>query len=352
MAGAMDNWVARALIGAALLTAIVAIIVILVDAFGTATDRRIAMAFLINLVVVTGLQIYVGNSGVMSFGHVAFMALGAYGAALFTANPVVKARSIPDAPAFIVESEVGFIAGAIIGIVVAAIFAIIVGVTIVRLSGAAAAVATFGILVVVFTILSNSDQITRGAKAFSGIPPHSTLWWGLAFVAFSFVVARLLRDSGLGLGLRSSREDELAARASGVDVARARLVMWVASAAIAGLGGALYAHFVLAILPKAFHFQLTFFVVTMVIVGGHSVAGALVGAGSVTLIAEFLRRAENGFAIGPLSLDNAPGLTTIVLGLVIVVMMIVRPKGLLGRWELDELLMVRWRRRLQVAGRV
>ena len=343
MAGAMDHWVARALVGAALLTAIVAVIVLLVDAFGTATDRRIAMAFLINLVVVTGLQIYVGNSGVMSFGHVAFMALGAYGAALFTANPVVKARSIPDAPAFIVESEVGFIAGAIIGIVVAAVFAVMVGVTIVRLSGAAAAVATFGILVVVFT---------RGAKAFSGIPPYSTLWWGLAFVAFSFVVARLLRDSGLGLGLRSSREDELAARASGVDVARARLVMWVASAAIAGLGGALYAHFVLAILPKAFHFQLTFFVVTMVIVGGHSVAGALVGAGSVTLIAEFLRRAENGFAIGPLSLDNAPGLTTIVLGLVIVVMMIVRPKGLLGRWELDELLMVRWRRRLHVAGRV
>lgn len=344
----MDNWIIRALIGAALLTAIVAIVVILVDGFGTPTDKRIAMAFLINLVVVTGLQIYVGNSGIMSFGHVAFMALGAYGAALFTANPIVKARSIPDAPRFIVESELGFLVGALIGIFVAAAFAVLVGVTIVRLSGAAAAVATFGLLVVVFTILSNSDQLTRGAKAFSGIPPYATLWWGLAFVAFSFVVARLLRDSGIGLGLRSSREDELAASASGVNIFKARLIMWVASAAIAGLGGALYAHFVLAILPKAFHFQLTFFVVTMAIVGGTSTTGALVGAGSVTLLAEFLRRAENGFSIGPVSLDNAPGLTTILLGLVIIVMMILRPKGLLGRWEFDELLIRRFRHRRSI----
>ena len=81
----------------------------------------------------------------------------------------------------------------------------------------------------------------------------------------------------MGLGLRSSSEDELAARVSGVNVVGGRLVFWVASAAIAALAGSLYAHYVLAILPKAFYFDLTFLSVTMLIVGGRSVSGAVIG---------------------------------------------------------------------------
>jgi branched-chain amino acid transport system permease protein len=339
-----DRWWLRALAGAALMALLVALAVVAVEAFGSATDRRIAMTFLINLILVTGLQTYVGNSGVISFGHVGFMALGAYGAALFTASPAIKARAIPDAAQFILSAEIGFIPATLIGMAVAVLVAFLVGLTIVRLSGAAAAVATLGFLVVVFIVLSNADGLTRGAKAFSGIPAYADRWWGLGFVVVCLVAARLLRDSGLGLGLRSSREDELAARASGVHMVRGRLVMWVAGAAMAAMAGSLYAHFVLAILPKAFHFDLTFLIVTMVIVGGQSISGGLLGAGLITLLEEFLRRAENGFSIGPLSLAETPGLTTIVLGLLIVLTLILRPRGLLGRWELDELLLRRFGR--------
>ena len=333
-----ERWWLRALMGAALLSALVGVVVLAADAFGSATDQRVAMTFLINLAVATGLQTYVGNSGVISFGHVSFMALGAYGAALFSASPEVKAQSIPDAPAFIVNAELSFVPATLIGIAVAMLVAFLVGFTIVRLAGAAASVATLGLMVVVFTILSNTDTLTRGSKAFSGIPPYTNLGWGLGAVVLCLTIARLLRDCDLGLGLRSSREDELAAQASGVDITRARLVMWVAGAGMAALGGSLYAHFVLAILPKAFHFDLTFLTVTMVIVGGHSISGAVAGTAAITLMAEFLRRAENGFSIGPFSLSEAPGLTTIVLGLLIVLALTLRPKGLLGRWELDELI--------------
>jgi branched-chain amino acid transport system permease protein len=336
-----ERWWWRALFGAALVAALLAGVVVVVAALGSATDQRIAMTFLINLIVAVGLQTYVGNSGVISFGHVGFMALGAYGAALFTASPVIKARAIPDAPTFIVEAEMGFVPAMLIGAVIAMAVAYLIGLTIVRLAGAAAAVATLGFLVLVFIVLSNADDLTRGAKAFSGIPPYANLWWGLVLAALCILGARLLRDSGMGLGLRASRGDELAAQASGVDVVRGRLVMWVAGAAMAAVGGALYAHVVLAILPKAFHFDLTFLIVTMVIVGGQSISGAALGAGLITLLAELLRRAEHGFAIGPLSLEEAPGLTTIVLGLLIVLTLILRPRGLLGRWELDELLLRR-----------
>ena len=120
--------------------------------------------------------------------------------------------------------------------------------------------------------------------------------------------------------------------------------MWVASAAMAALAGSLYAHYVLAILPRAFYFDLTFLSVTMLIVGGRSVSGAVIGAAAITLIAEFLRRAENGFSVGPFSLNDAPGLTTMVLGLLIVLGLTLRPKGLCGRWELDEVI-------IRLAGR-
>jgi branched-chain amino acid transport system permease protein len=130
-----------------------------------------------------------------------------------------------------------------------------------------------------------------------------------------------------------------------VDVYGSRYLMWVASAGLSAVAGALYAHAVLAILPQAFHFQLTFLIVTMVIIGGNSVTGAVVGTIAVSLIAELLRRAENGLSFGPFHLNEAPGLTTIVLGLMIALVLTLRPEGLLGRWELDELAARVWRPR-------
>ena len=341
----MERWWARALVGAALLSLVLVAIVVLVDFYGSKTDERIAMTFIVNLILVMGLQTFVGNSGVISFAHVSFMAVGAYTAAMFTTSPLIKETSIPDAPAFIQDAELGFLPATAIAVVVTMVFALVVGLPIVRLAGAAAAVATLGLLVIMHTVLSNYETLTRGAQAFYGIPAHSSLPLGLVLGIVAIVVARVMRESSLGLGLRSSRADELAARASGVNVVRARLVMWVVGAGITAMAGALYAHYVLAILPNAFYFSLTFVIVTMIIVGGQSITGAFVGAAALSLLTEFLRRAETrGVEIGPLTFEDAPGLTTIVLGFLIIGTMIVRRKGLVGRWELDDWLFGRRRR--------
>ncbi|MGH3995222.1 MAG: branched-chain amino acid ABC transporter permease, partial [Pseudonocardiaceae bacterium] len=274
MNAALERWWLRALLGAALLSLILLAVVVFVDLYGSKTDERIAMTFLVNLILVMGLQIFVGTSGVISFAHVGFMAIGAYSAALLTTDPAVKQTSIPDAPGFIQSAELGFVPATAIAVVVTMAFALIVGLPIVRLAGAAAAVATLGLLVIVHTVLSNFETLTRGAKAFYGIPAHSALPLGLAFGVCAIVVARLMRESATGLGVRSSRQDELSARASGVDVTRGRLWMWVVGAGITAMAGSLYAHYVLAILPNAFYFSLTFVIVTMVIVGGQSITGA------------------------------------------------------------------------------
>jgi branched-chain amino acid transport system permease protein len=258
---------------------------------------------------------------------------------LFSASPEVKAQAIPHAPALVLNASLGFVPATLIGVTAAVAVALIIGPAMIRLAGAAASVATLGLLVVVFTILSNSEWLIRGSKAFSGIPPFTTLGWAFAAVVLCLAAARLLRDSNIGLGLRSSSEDELAAKASGVDVVGGRFVVWVASAAIAAIAGSLYAHYVLAILPKAFYFDLTFLSVTMLIVGGRSVSGAVIGTAAITVMAEILRRAENGFSIGSFSLSEAPGLTTMILGLLIILALTLRPKGLCGRWELEELVL-------------
>ena len=336
-----DKWWVRALIGSAQMLFLVGILVAAVMLFGSATDQRILTVFLINVVAAIALQIYTGSSGVISFGHVGFMALGAYGSALFTADPAIKAAAIPNAPAFILNAALSFLPAMLIGISVAAAVAVVIGRVFVRLGGSAAAVATLGFMVMIFTILSNAEELTRGAKVFSGIPAYTTIGWCMGAFAAILVIARLLRESDIGLGLRSSRDDAIAAQASGVDIVNSRYAMWVVSAAGSAVAGALYAHYIGAILPKAFHFELTFLLVTMVIVGGPSITGAVVGTLLITVLAEALRRLENGFSLGFFKLNEAPGLTTAVLALLIVLTLTLRPQGLVGRWEIDDLVK-RW----------
>lgn len=333
----LERWWGRAVMGTLLLASLLVPIVLAVQHWGSATDERILMTFLINLVVVVGLQTFVGTSGVISFAHVGLMGVGAYTAALLTTAPIVKERLIPEAPGFLLDAEMGFLPATAVAIAFTMVIGLVVGIVIVRLSGAAAAVATLGLLVIIHTVLANAENLTRGALAFSPVPRHTTLGWALGFALVAILIGRFARESNIGLQLRSSRGGELPAQVAGVNVTRARLVMWVVSAGIAAAGGSLYAHWVLTLLPSSFFFALTFVIVTMVIVGGQSVSGAVIGAASLTLVTEFLRRVENsGFSLGPISMDQAPGLTTIVLGLMIVLTMIFRPQGLMGRWELDE----------------
>jgi branched-chain amino acid transport system permease protein len=133
------------------------------------------------------------------------------------------------------------------------------------------------------------------------------------------------------------------ARAIGVNLLRARLSAWVLSAALAAVGGVLYAHFILALAPTSFNFDpFTFTFLVMVIVGGRSVSGAVVGTAAIAFLNEVLRRIENS--------TGHQGISPLVLAVIFVAMMILRPEGLLGRWELDELV-VRGVRAARKGGR-
>jgi len=330
-----EFWVVRALLGSSLISGLLAIGVVALQLLGSPTLRTVLLIFLINLMVVLGLQVFTGNSGVVSFGHVAFMGIGAYVTALLATDPAVKVGQIPDAPGFILNAHLGFIPSTLVAIAVTCAIALPVGIVFARLSGAAAAIVTLSWLVIVRTVLANWDTVTHGTFTFYGIPAATTVWWALGWVIVAITVARLFRESGLGLSLRATSSDELVARAVGVNMLRARLAAWVLSAAFAAAGGVLYAHFILALAPTSFEFDLTFLLLVMVIVGGRSVSGAVIGATLISVLNEFLRQGEN-------SIERF-GLSTMVLAAIFVGTMILRSEGLLGRWELDELIARRWR---------
>ena len=129
--------------------------------------------------LVAGLYIFVGNSGVISFGHIGFMCIGAYAAAWFTIPPMMKQVSLPGLPDFLIQTQLPIFVSAAFAGLLAALFALIVGRILMRLSGIAASIATFAMLAVINVVYSNWDSVTGGTGSIVGIPFYTGIWTAL-----------------------------------------------------------------------------------------------------------------------------------------------------------------------------
>ena len=302
-------------------------------------------SFLITTIAVIGLQIFSGNSGIISFGHAGFVALGAYLSGILTMSAAMKGVVLPSLPGWIGRIELSLPAALLTTVLLVGLVGVIIGCVIVRLGGYAAAIASLGVLVIVHAVLLGLPDLTRGAQTFYGILPLTTFPVALIATIGAAIVGRAYRNSRAGLQLRASREDELAAQSFGVRVRLRRLQAWTVSAMLAAVSGALLAHFITAFSPKQFYFTLTFSYIVMLIIGGQAtVAGAIGGTGIVVLITEILRPLEPGFAVGWLVVGPVFGATQIVLAVLMLLVMFFRRDGLLGLREPDEWL-TGWRRR-------
>lgn len=337
--------VKRALAGWALLAAVLAVAGGVIGGAGTAQLQRTAVDFLLLAIIVVGLQTFVGNSGIVSFGHMAFVGIGAYTAALVTIPAVLKQQALPDLPAWLRNAELGLVPSVLLAVLVTVAVALLVGGAMSRMTEMAMAMATLALLVMAHALLTNWGSVTRGGYGIYGIPDNASLWISLGGLLSVTLVARLYRASGPGLRLQATREDPLSARASGVNVARARLGAWVLSAALMGAGGALYAQHLLAFDPDQFYFTLTFSTLAMLVIGGRSsVTGAVTGAALITVVSDFLRQWERGFALGPVEVPELPGLVQLAVAVLIIVVLVFRPAGLFGRSELEEVAGRAWRK--------
>ncbi|MCX5890728.1 MAG: branched-chain amino acid ABC transporter permease [Deltaproteobacteria bacterium] len=261
------------------------------------------------VIAVLGLNLFIGYAGQISLGHAAFFGLGAYGSAILTTT-----YQLPPWPALALTA------------VIVAVVALIIGVPTLRLSGHYLAMATLGFNYVVHSVLVQWDAVTGGPSGLSGVPPLALfglsfdndvkfhfLVWGFAMVALTLCL-NLVR-SGVGRGLAALAQDEVAASALGVDVARAKVGVFVLSAVFASVAGSLYAHYFGYVNPDTFSIFKSLDLVIMVVVGGlGSIWGTLFGVGFITVL--------------PNLLDFFETYSDIIHGVILVVILLFLPQGL------------------------
>jgi branched-chain amino acid transport system permease protein len=304
---------------------------------GGLAARHIATVMVINGIMVVASQIYVGNTGILSFGHVGLGALAAYITAILSTSPDIKTTgATATAPWGLATVQLSVPLSILIAVVVTTIIAALIGLFMSRLNGIAASIVTLAILVVVNSVLINWKTMTGGSEAFYGIQVKTTLWLAIAAFFVTIVGARLFSASRAGLRARAVREDEVAARSMGVSVNRSRYYSWVLSSVFVALGGALMAHLLGAISPSEFYEPLMFVQVAMLVLGGmFSVTGALLGTVVITVLSEVLRYLGDGPQIGSIKLPMIVGLSSMAYGAIILIMMVWRPGGILADKEID-----------------
>jgi branched-chain amino acid transport system permease protein len=305
---------------------------------------------LVYVVFVVSMYMFIGLSGVLSFGHMAFASIGAYAGAIMVMTPEAKSVALPELYESLNRIHLDTVPATIIAGLVACAVALVVGSVIMRLSAIAISLASFAVLAIVNVVALQWRAATNGTHGMADVPATTTLLGALIWAIIVIVVAYALKQSRWGVRLQATREDEIVARASGAGVVSLRLIAWTVSAFFMGVGGALLAQFLRAFTPGVFYFEATFLALAMLIVGGRlSVSGAVIGTAVISIAAEFFLRLQDGFAISSFEVAARPGLQPAALAIIMLVALIKRPEGLMGTRELGDRLALRWSRPRQQA---
>ncbi len=319
-----------------------ATLVVIAALLGTAVSQSTQTYFtdaLVKVVIVVALYVFIGNSGVLSFGHISFVAIGAWTAGVLSVPAAEKPAIMPNLAHFL-HRNVGNIPSLVLAAVAGGVFALLVGVPLMRLSGLAAGIATFGVLEITHNLLRYEERIGPGLNAFSSVPETTGLRQAAFGALVAVVVAFVYARSRFGRLLRATREDNAAARAIGASVYVQRLLAFTLSGLIAGLAGGLYVH-LLPVQTESVYLDLTFITLAMLVIGGAtSLLGAVVGALAVSGLDSYLAVAENGTSFFGWHIDLPAGTSEIVVGVLMAVVLILRPSGITGGREFS---LRRWR---------
>jgi len=340
----VGTWMGRT---STLLLLIVPLVVagVAINALGSPLVINIYTFLCVNLVLVLGLQMFMGNSGILNWTYVGFVGIGAFAASIMSTDPSLKSMGVPNMYPFLSRIQLPVIPSLIIGGLVAAAVAAIIAWPLMRLSNAVGVIVLFATLIVIHVVMNQWDNVTNGPRTFFGVQAYTTLWIALGAAVLAILAAHFFRESSLGLRLRATRDDRFAAAAIGVSVVKARYLSFVLSAFVGGVGGGVWAHFITSFSPKSFYIAEAFLLLTMLVIGGQgSISGAVLGTTLVTLLREGLRQVETSLGSSGL-LGDVFGLTEVALAILLIIILISRPEGIIGGQELRWPL---WKRRSRV----
>lgn len=312
------------------------IVAVAVVGAGTSTSVQLQVrSILVTAAIVVALHVFVGNSGVISFGHVSFVALGAFAAGLATAPSDVKPIALPELFPFLAELELSNVESLALASVLGGLFALVVGVPIMRLSGLSAGIATFAVLIITNNVFRNWERIGPGAKTLTQIPETTGFLQATIGLLVVVVVAWAYQRTRYARMLRAAREDPAAAESSGVNIYAQRLVAFVVSGVLAGFAGGLLAHLLGSMTTQQVFLDLTFITLAMLVVGGiGSLWGAVLGALFIAGLNSFLAEAERGMRLFSFDVDLPNGTRLVALGVIMAAVLLFRPSGLTAGREL------------------
>lgn len=281
---------------------------------------------MVNVLLALSLNLVNGYTGQFSLGHAGFMAIGAY----FAAFASTKINFLPDQLHYLEIFIITVISG-----LLAAVAGFLVGLPSLRLRGDYLAIVTLGFGEIIRVTLLNLDFL-GGPRGYAGIPSFGSFLISFSVAAFwitlcVFAILRMMHSS-TGRDFLAVREDEIAAEAMGVNTTRVKVKSFVISSFFAGIAGALFAHFTNYISPSSFTFLLSVNVVIMVVLGGMgSMSGSILAACIITFLPEVLRPVQDLTGVD---------LRMVIYSLVLILIMILRPKGIFGETEFSDV----WRK--------
>jgi branched-chain amino acid transport system permease protein len=285
---------------------------------------HIAVIALLFATVAESLDLVTGHAGLLSVCQAAFFGIGAYSSAILTARIATS-----------------FSVGLIAGVAVSIVLSLLVSLPSLRLKDDYFVIVTFGLQVILSSIFNNWMNLTRGPLGIPGIPQPVIFGWHVTsnldflilaavFACFAYFVVYRLTSSPFGRVLHAIREDEVFAKAHGKNTLRFKVTAFAVSAALAALAGSLYAHYITYIDPTSFTVMESILIISMVIIGGAgSLWGPLVGAVVLVTLPEALRFVGLPSAV-------AANLRQIIYGSLLVIMMMFRPRGLLGKYGFNK----------------
>jgi branched-chain amino acid transport system permease protein len=332
----------RSLVGNLILVAVVVGCGFLYAAGGSSARDSLITDLLVNLVLVLGFHIFVGNTGVLSFGHLGIASLASYVMALLAIPLTRKAVLIPNAPSSVLKYEVDPRVASIVAIVIALIISALLGVVVARTSGLSATMITLAFLFVVRQVAENWKDLTNGAGNLSSIPRLDGNTWPIVGAVIAVVVAVLFRSTTTGRLSVATREDELAAGAMGIDVFSPRWWAFVMSGGVVALGGILRVQSLGSLGPSQFSFEFTILILAMLVVGGmRTVTGAIIGTAFITVGKEITRFLGDGPDFAGFTWPTVDGLPDLFLAGALLAVLLLRPAGLLGEFDIGSWLRAR-----------
>ncbi|MPZ59858.1 MAG: branched-chain amino acid ABC transporter permease [Propionibacteriales bacterium] len=280
--------------------------------------QRVIILALFNVVLAMSLNLVIGYTGLLALGHGAFLGIGAYTSAVLTTT-----------------YEWAFWAAFFVAGITAAACGLLLAVITLRLRGHYLAIATLGFAVIVYQVLMNWIDVTRGPLGIPGIPtppniplgngteldfglPAAHIYLAGAFAIVCYVLIRRIVNSPMGDALRAVREDEISAKSLGIRTFAWKCFAFTVAAFAAGLTGSLYAGYMGILEPSAFVLTVSFTLLAMVIVGGAgTLVGPVIGALVLTIVPEALR-------------EVGPEYRMILYGLALTLVVLFFPQGLVG----------------------